>query len=101
MSRFTVVKRSMSPTSDSQTMAVHVSADTLRRWLIADGVWHRQRQRDRHRSRRPRRSCFGELVQMDASLHSWLEGRGEEMVLLCMIDDASNRVMARFYPGET
>jgi hypothetical protein len=38
---------------------------------------------------------------MDASLHSWLEGRGEEMVLVCMIDDATNRVMARFYPGET
>jgi hypothetical protein len=78
-----------------------VSADTLRRWLLAAGLWKRQRQRDRHRTRRPRRSCFGELVQMDASLHSWLEGRGEPMVLLCMIDDATNRVLARFYPGET
>ncbi len=38
---------------------------------------------------------------MDASIHSWLEGRGEQMVLVCMIDDATNRVMARFYAGET
>jgi transposase len=92
------------PTLASEVMAergLQVSADTLRRWLSAAGLWQPQRQRNQHRSRRPRRSCFGELVQMDASLHSWLEGRGEEMVLVAMIDDATNRVMARFYEGET
>ena len=78
-----------------------VSADTLRRWLMASGLWQRQRRRDKHRSRRPRRECFGELVQMDASIHDWLEGRGEEMVLVTMIDDATNRFLARFYDGET
>jgi len=36
-----------------------VSPDTLRRWLLAEGLWQRQRRRDPHRSRRPRRSCFG------------------------------------------
>jgi len=78
-----------------------VSPDTLRRWLTASGLWQRHRRRDQHRSRRPRRECFGELVQMDASIHAWLEGRGEEMVLVTMIDDATNRLMARFYEGET
>ena len=33
---------------------------------------------------------------MDASIHDWLEGRGEEVVLITMIDDATSRVMARF-----
>jgi hypothetical protein len=74
-----------------------VSPDTLRRWLIADGLWQRQRRRECHRSRRPRRACFGELVQLDASIHDWLEGRGEAVVLLGMIDDATSRVLARFY----
>jgi len=74
-----------------------VSPDTLRRWLLDEGLWQRQRRRDSHRSRRPRRACFGELVQMDASIHDWLEGRGETLVLLNMIDDATSRVMARFY----
>ena len=74
-----------------------VSPDTLRRWLIAEGLWQRQRRRECHRSRRPRRACFGELVQMDASIHDWLEGRGETVVLLSMIDDATSRVLARFY----
>ena len=78
-----------------------VSPGTLRRWLTALGLWKRHRRRDQHRSRRPRRECFGELVQMDASTHDWLEGRGEEMVLVSMIDDATNRLMARFYDGET
>jgi transposase len=78
-----------------------VSPDTLRRWLTASGLWERHRRRDQHRSRRPRRECFGELVQMDASFHPWLEGRGEEMVLVTMIDDATNRSIARFYKGET
>jgi len=78
-----------------------VSADTLRRWLLAAGLWERRRRRDQHRQRRPRRCCFGELVQMDTSIHDWLEGRGEEMVLLTMIDDATSRVLGRFYPGDT
>jgi hypothetical protein len=38
---------------------------------------------------------------MDTSIHDWLEGRGESMVLIVMIDDATNRIQAGFYPGET
>jgi len=79
-----------------------VSADTLRRWLLAEGLWERKRQRDRHRRRRERRECFGELVQVDTSIHDWLEGRSAEpIVLVAMIDDATSRVLARFYKGET
>lgn len=78
-----------------------VCPQTLRRWLIAAGLWQRQRRRDPHRSRRPRRACFGELVQFDASIHDWLEGRGEEPVLITMIDDATSYTLARFYPAGT
>jgi len=79
---------------------LHVSPDTLRRWLLTEGLWERQRRRDTHRQRRPRRACFGELVQMDTSLHEWTEGRGESMVLITMIDDATSRLLARFYPSD-
>lgn len=92
------------PTFASEKLAelgLEVSADTLRRWLMAAGLWERRRKRDVHRQRRPRRSCFGELVQMDTSIHEWVEGRGEAMVLVTMIDDATSRVLARFYPGDT
>src|SRR5262245_18632634 len=76
-----------------------VCPQTLRRWLIEEGLWQPRRRRDPHRSRRPRRQCFGELVQMDASIHDWLEGRGEEVVLISMIDDATGHTLARLYPS--
>jgi transposase InsO family protein len=78
-----------------------VCSETLRGWLLAEGLWQRKRRRDRHRSRRQRKDCFGEMVQMDTSIHDWLEGRGETFVLTAMIDDATGRILARFYPGET
>jgi hypothetical protein len=78
-----------------------VSDETLRNWLLAAGLWERQRRRDRHRQRRVRRECFGELTQADGSEHDWLEGRGPRMVLLVMIDDATSKTVARFYPAET
>ncbi len=74
---------------------------TLHRWLLAEGLWQRKRRRDKHRSRRQRKECFGEMVQADASEHDWLEGRGDRMVLVGIIDDASSRVIARFYAAET
>jgi transposase len=79
-----------------------VCPQTLRRWLIEAGLWQRKRRRQQHRSRRPRRALFGELVQMDASVHDWLEGRCPDgMVLIGMIDDATGYVLARFYPEGT
>jgi hypothetical protein len=78
-----------------------VGVETLRRWLLAEGLWSDRRRREPHRSRRPRRECFGELVQMDTSIHDGVEGRGESMVLTAMIDDATGKILARFYPGET
>lgn len=92
------------PTFASEKLAqegLHVGVQTLRRWLVAEGLWQRRRRREAHRSRRPRRSCLGELVQMDASIHDWLEGRGEEVVLITLIDDATNYTLARFYPAGT
>jgi len=78
-----------------------VSDETLRNWLLTAGLWERKRRRDKHRQRRDRRECFGELTQADGSEHDWLEGRGPRMVLLVMIDDATSKVVARFYPAET
>ena len=92
------------PTFAAEKLAergLEVAPDTLRRWLLAEGLWQPQRRREQHRSRRPRRACFGELVQMDTSIHDWTEGRGEDMVLIHMIDDATSRLLARFYDADT
>ena len=78
-----------------------VSPDALGRWLAAEGLFEKRRKRGKHRLRRPRRQCCGELVQMDGSWHDWLEGRGPWCCLMVMVDDATGRALARFYEKET
>jgi hypothetical protein len=79
---------------------LHVSAETVRSWLLATGVTHFRRRKRPHRTWRARKTHIGELVQLDGSHHDWLEGRGPRCVLLAYIDDASSRVWARFYAYE-
>jgi transposase len=63
----------------AETEGIRISDDTLRRWMIAEGLWEGKRRGRAHRSRRERRSCFGELLQFDGSHHDWFEGRGAKM----------------------
>jgi transposase-like protein len=78
-----------------------VPVQTLRRWLLAEGLWSRQRQRKQHRRRRSRKEHCGELVQMDGSHHDWFEGRRAWAVLMVMIDDATGRTYVQFFEEET
>jgi len=76
---------------------IEVSKETVRKWMQEAGLWRAQRQKVEHVHRwRPRRERFGELVQWDTSEHDWLEGRGEKIYLIKMIDDATSRLFARF-----
>ena len=79
---------------------IKVSTQTLRNWLTGEGLWQQKRRHRKHRQWRERKRHFGEMVQMDGSHHDWLEGRGDELVLMAYIDDATNRVFARFYEYE-
>jgi transposase len=79
---------------------VAVDHETLRRWMLKEGLWEPRKSRAKHRAWRERRGKLGELVQMDGSEHDWFEGRGARAVLMVMIDDATNRTYARFYPAE-
>ena len=50
--------------------AYRLCVETLRRWMSAEGLWQpKRRKRARIHQRRPRRSCFGELIQIDGSPH--------------------------------
>ena len=80
---------------------LEVEAETLRRWMLEEGLWSRQRKRKGHRRRRLRREHFGELVQLDGSFHEWLEGRGPRGCLMNLVDDATSRTLARLGEEET
>jgi len=71
--------------------------ETVRQWMISARLWRANEQKVKAvHVWRPRRSRFGELVQWDTSEHDWLEGRGEKLYLIAMIDDATSRLFARF-----
>jgi transposase len=79
---------------------ISIHPETLRLWLGQAQMPYKRRKARAHRQWRPRRSCFGEMVQIDGSHHDWLEGRGPRLVLMGYIDDATNTVHARFYDHE-
>jgi transposase len=80
---------------------VQVHHDTLRRWMLAAGLWSRTRKRSPYRRRRERKAHFGELVQLDGSFHAWFERRGPASCLLTLVDDATGRSLGRFSAQET
>src|SRR6266853_1560033 len=75
--------------------------ETLRRWMLAEGLWSRQRKRKKHCQRRERKAHFGELVQLDGSFHDWLEARGPRGCLMDKVDDATSETQARMGKEET
>ena len=79
---------------------LHVNRETLRQWMLAEGLWESQRKGRKHREWRERKACSGEMTQLDGSHHDWLEGRGPELVLMGYIDDATSDVSAQFYDYE-
>jgi hypothetical protein len=95
------VYRDFGPTLASEYLedkhGIHIGREALRQVMISTGLWKARRQKiDAVHQWRERRSCRGELIQWDTSTHDWLEGRGETIYLIHMIDDASSELTARF-----
>jgi transposase len=111
------------PTLASEYLAdkhdIEVSKETVRQWMIRAKLWRGREQKvNAVHVWHPRRSRFGELVLTigndrmvnlvldkgihaaapvaNTSEHDWLEGRGEKLYLIAMIDDATSRLFARF-----
>lgn len=78
-----------------------IDHETLRRWMLTDGLWSRRRTRSPYRQRRERKAHFGELVQLDGSPHAWLEARGPSGCAMTLVDDATGQTLLQFAPQET
>jgi hypothetical protein len=87
----------------AELLGIVVSVETLRQWMIGDGVWlPRDRRLPRPHPPRARRPCLGELVQIDGCDHEWFEDRAPRCVLLVYVDDATSRLMLlRFVQSES
>src|SRR5229473_3378772 len=81
---------------------IEASKETVRQWMIRGKLWRGEKEKVKQvHVWRPRRSRCGELVQWDTSEHDWLEGRGEKLYLIAMIDDATSRYLARFVASDS
>ena len=81
---------------------LRIGKETLRRWMMAEGLWLSRTQRRTFHQPRLRRESYGELIQIDGSDHRWFEQRGEPCTLLVFIDDATSKLMQlRFVPSES
>ena len=87
--------------ASAEEYGLTVHHETLRRWMLAAGLWSRVRDAPKHRQRRERKAHFGELVQLDGSFEASLEDRGPTACLMHMVDDATSRAAGRFEPQET
>ena len=82
----------------SEREGIALSRSSVRRILAAAGIGSpRTRRTPQHRSRRPRYPQAGMLVQIDASPHDWLEGRGPRLTLFAAIDDATGELLALLF----
>lgn len=77
---------------------VFLSRETLRIWMIEWGLWRREKSKKaKIHQQRARRSCFGELIQIDGSPHDWFEGRNDKCCLIVFVDDATSRIVQMLF----
>ena len=77
----------------SENHEIDISTSTLRKAMIEANIWRPRKSQHKHRQWRERRSCIGELIQLDGSDHPWFEERGPRCALLIYIDDASSKII--------
>lgn len=77
----------------AELKGINISKETLRKAMIAGGVWRAKEKRYKHRKRRERKSNTGLMTQLDGSPHDWFEGRGPACTLLVFIDDAASELL--------
>lgn len=86
----------------SERDGIEIHPETLRLWMIEEGLWVPKQKKRKVHPPRERRDCFGELIQVDGSHHRWFGSERPKAVLLVFIDDATSRVTAlHFCQGET
>jgi hypothetical protein len=81
---------------------IPISKEALRQLMIAAHLRVAKEDKKKLHPRRPRRSRYGDLIQMDGSDHEWFEDRAPRCVLLVATDDATSALVGlRFEKGET
>ena len=79
----------------NEAEGIGISRETVRRILRVSGVYERKARRQaKHRRSREPMAREGQMTQMDTSPHCWLPGLDRRVNLICMVDDATNKMQA-------
>jgi len=79
---------------------IKVSRETVRRLQINAGLWIPRKLRPpKVQQPRARRSCLGELIQIDGCEHRWFEDRAPMCTAIVYVDDATSRLMVVRFTG--
>ncbi len=80
-----------------------LSIEILRQLMIEANIWTpKKAKKPVIHPMRPRRSQYGDLIQIDGSPHYWFEDRGPSCTLLVYIDDPTSCIVQLFFsPSET
>ena len=80
---------------------LNLSVESVRQLMLKNGLWRgKKRKVIQTHQMRVRRSCLGELIQIDGSPHAWFEDRGPRCCLLVFVDDATGRIMMLHFEEE-
>jgi len=104
LKRYSEMYEGFGPTLASEKLegdGYKIKAETLRKWLIKDGQWSKHRKRKSYRRRRERRPRFGDLLQLDGSIHEWFGVGAGHKCLMNMVDDATGTTLSLMAEGET
>lgn len=86
----------------AEVHGITVDHESLRRWMIATGLWRVHGGPITAHVWRERKDCRGEMAQADGSLHHWFEDRAPACTLLAFIDDATSELLwLEFVEGES
>jgi transposase len=82
---------------------VKVSYTFVKEALQEAGLIAKRKARGRHRRRRERKACFGEMLHIDGSKHAWLALCPDQRpTLITEVDDATSRLLyAQLWPAES
>jgi len=85
----------------TEVHGLKLSVESLRGIMMTSGIWKgKKRKVVATHQMRTRRSCLGELIQIDGSPHAWFENRGPRCCLLVFVDDATGRIMMLHFEEE-
>lgn len=77
---------------------LHLAKETVRTIMKIAGLWVPRRQRAaKIYQPRNRRSCRGELIQIDGCDHRWFEERSPVCTALVYVDDATSQIMELYF----